>query len=137
MNETGVLGRILKAVGCLPFLRVWRNNTGQTWTGNSVQRFAKQGTIKITVYPGDVLIRDAHPVKFGLTGSADIIGLVAPYGRFLAIEVKDAKGRQSEQQKRFEEMVKSMGGIYFIARSPKEALQKINELTGVSNGGKD
>lgn len=53
---------------------------------------------------------------FSLRGVADILGIM-PGGRFLAVEVKAAKGRQSPDQKHFEELVKRAGGIYVLARS--------------------
>ena len=59
-------------------------------------------------------------VKYGLEGSADIIGIIAPRGTFLAIEVKTGTGRQSDAQKRFESMIKKYGGIYIVARSLKD-----------------
>jgi hypothetical protein len=59
---------------------------------------------------------DGRWVKFGLEGSSDIIGIIKPSGRFLAIEIKSEKGRQSEAQKKFESMIKSFGGIYILAK---------------------
>lgn len=62
-------------------------------------------------------------VRFGFRGVADIIGIVpgedsvGTYGQFLAIEVKGPKGKQTEDQKAFEEAVKKNGGIYCLARS--------------------
>lgn len=126
MRETPVLKQILLALGNLPYLRIWRNNTGQLWSGEQIIKV--QATRTIMVGPGDIVIKRAHPVKFGLQGSADILGLIAPIGRFLAIEVKRPKSsKQSEHQKRFETMVKNMGGIYILAHSPEEALEKLEE----------
>jgi hypothetical protein len=53
---------------------------------------------------------------FSMKGVADILGMM-PDGRFLAIEVKTAKGVQSFDQKHFEECVKKNNGIYILARS--------------------
>lgn len=55
-------------------------------------------------------------VGFSMRGVADILGLM-PDGRFLAIEVKTAKGKQSIYQKHFEDCVKKSNGIYILARS--------------------
>ena len=68
-------------------------------------------------------------VKFGLQGSADIIGLMKPHGRFLAIEVKTEKGRQSESQKRFQRMIEDMGGLYILARSPEDVIKALGIKT--------
>lgn len=60
---------------------------------------------------------DSRTVSFGLKGSADILGILAPAGRFLAIEVKTGTGKQTPQQVRFEHMIRVMGGVYILARS--------------------
>lgn len=133
MQETPVLKQIMLALGCLPKLRIWRNNTGQLWSGSQIIKFDRGKTVYVE--KGDVLLKNAYPVKFGLEGSADILGIIAPDGRFLAIEVKRPKGgRQSERQQNFEGMVKAMGGIYILARSPEEALEELNKIVGVTNG---
>jgi hypothetical protein len=93
MRESVIQAEILKEIGALPWLRVWRNNTGALKD--------QRGQL----------------ITFGLKGSADIFGVMAPDGRFLAIEVKTPKGRQSEPQRAFEKMVTAMGGIYILARS--------------------
>jgi hypothetical protein len=55
-------------------------------------------------------------VRFGLPGTPDIMGIIGPGGRMLGIEVKDAKGRQRPDQKTFERVITSYGGIYILAR---------------------
>jgi hypothetical protein len=63
--EQDISNAIKHAVGSLPYVRLWRNNTG--------------------------VLRDDRgiPVVFGLMpGSADLVGVVQPYGRFLSLEVK-------------------------------------------------
>lgn len=67
-------------------------------------------------------------VHFGLcTGSADLIGIVPPSGRFLAIEIKTDKGVATKEQIAFLKMVNDCGGIGFIARSVEEAIQNLKE----------
>ena len=56
-----------------------------------------------------------HNLQFGLKGSADILG-TTQQGIFFAIEVKDHKGKQSPEQKRFEEKVNANNAIYILAR---------------------
>jgi len=53
-------------------------------------------------------------MRFGKAGSADILGC-NPYGRFLAVECKYGKGKQSEAQKKFETNVTAKGGLYVLA----------------------
>lgn len=105
MNEHVIQNRILLEIGSIPWLRVWRNNTGALLDHNN------------------------KLVKFGLQGSADIIGLMKPHGRFLAIEVKTEKGRQSESQKRFQRMIEDMGGLYILARSPEDVTKALGIKT--------
>ncbi len=96
MSETALVKAILLHIGSRPDVRVYRNNTG-------------------------CLIDDrGRPVKFGLIGSADIIGLIAPHGRFLAIECKTQSGKQSDQQRKYQQMIESMGGIYILARKVED-----------------
>lgn len=61
-------------------------------------------------------------------GSADLIGLVPPYGRFLGIETKrPKKAHEREAQKRWIELVRRWGGVAGFARSVEEALALANE----------
>jgi hypothetical protein len=77
---------------------------------------------------GYLQAKNGQYVHFGLcTGSSDLVGIVPPSGRFLAIEVKTETGKTTKEQEAFLNMVNSLGGIGFIARSPEEALQKLKE----------
>ena len=49
----------------------------------------------------------------GTNGSADISATIK--GRSIKIEVKIGKDRQSDAQKKYQEMIEKAGGIYFIA----------------------
>lgn len=92
-SEAWVQFRILEAWGAHPRIRLWRQNTG----------FA---------------VIKGRGVRFGTPGCADILGLIRPAGRFLAIECKAAvRGAQSEEQKTFQAMIEGWGGIYILARS--------------------
>jgi hypothetical protein len=57
-----------------------------------------------------------------INGVADIIGLL-PSGRFLAVECKSSRGRQSEAQRAFQAMVEGSGGLYIIARDLQDLTQ--------------
>jgi hypothetical protein len=102
VREANVQSRILIALsqaGCL----VWRQNTGAFRDSDGVLR------------------------RYGLcVGSSDIIG-IAPDGRFLAVEVKNERGRVSEAQERFVAAVRRAGGRAGIARSPEEAVKIATE----------
>lgn len=90
--------RVLQARGIF----AWRNNTGCAWIGN-------------------------RPIRYGLPGSADILGLL-PNGRFLAVECKSAKGRQSDTQKTFEELVVKNNGVYILARSAEDLEKTLERI---------
>lgn len=99
MREHLIQQMILARLGSVHGLTLWRNNTGA--------------------------MRDARGqlVKFGSPGSADLLGLVAPDGRFVAIEVKAAGGRQTALQLSWQRMVERHGGLYIVATSADEAVQ--------------
>ena len=106
MTEAELQAEILLAVGSRPDCRIWRNNTGvgRTLSGQRV-------------------------IRFGLVGSADLLGILRG-GRFLAVEVKTAKGRQSEAQRNFQRMIESMGGVYVLARDVQTVVDVIDDETG-------
>ena len=58
-------------------------------------------------------------------GVPDIIGIIN--GRFIGIEVKIGKDRQSADQKEIEREINDAGGVYFIAKSYDDYLNKIAE----------
>lgn len=108
MSEREIQQNILISFGSLPDLRIWRNNTGSIKTP------------------------DGRFVTFGLKGSADILGIMRG-GRFLAIEVKTATGRQSEHQKNFQNIIESFGGVYILARSVEDVKRRLeSESTGLA-----
>ena len=57
----------------------------------------------------------------GTAGSADISATIK--GRSVKIEVKIGKDRQSEAQKRYQEMIERAGGTYYIARDFDEFVE--------------
>jgi len=95
-----LVNQILCALSKFPHIRVWSNNTGSAMSFDS-----------------------ERIIKFGLEGSADILGVKGPTGQLICVEVKTGKGAQSEAQKRFEKAITSRGGIYIVARSVDDALK--------------
>jgi len=59
-------------------------------------------------------------------GIPDIIGIIN--GRFIGIEVKIGKDRQSADQKEVEKEINDAGGVYFIAKSYDDYLEKIVKI---------
>jgi len=88
----------LSQAGCM----VWRNNTGSYKDGD---RFIRYGLCK---------------------GSSDIVGLTNG-GVFIAVEVKSATGRVSNDQINFIDNVRRKNGISFVARSADEAIKLLQE----------
>jgi hypothetical protein len=113
--ETTLMHKIMHALserGCL----VFRNNTGLAWQGQKIHEQA-----------GVVTLKNPRMIRFGLcVGSADIIG-VRSDGKFLAIEVKIGKGRQTKEQAAFIEAVRASGGVAGVVRSVEESLSLISE----------
>ncbi len=106
VKESSVLRAIMLALGNVADFRVWRNNSGalQDVTGRLV--------------------------KYGLApGSADLVGILAPTGRLVALEVKtDRRGsKQTPDQENWGRVVREMGGVYEVVRSVEEALNVLEQ----------
>lgn len=67
-----------------------------------------------------------HFVRFGLPGQADIAGCL--YGKFIEIEVKAARGRQSDFQKKWQAAVEKAGGIYILASSVDGVIEVLDRI---------
>ena len=86
MAESETLKKVMLKLGAKPWLKIWRNNTGQAWSGVRVSlkkgsRVVDSMGRTIVVENDDILIRRAHPVNFGLKGSGDIAGIISPNGQ--------------------------------------------------------
>ena len=110
-QETKIQRAIMVALsnaGCT----VFRNETGNFWAGKIIHKD-----------DGQVTLANASMVPCGLCrGSSDIIGIHRGSGRLIAIEVKTAKGRATQEQLAFIDAINRAGGIAGIARSPEDAL---------------
>jgi hypothetical protein len=101
VKENEIQARIIAAIGSRPDVRIWRANTGAAQMANG------------------------QFVRFGIPGQADLSGITDD-GRRLEIEVKSATGRLRPDQIAFGTMIRKFGGIYIVARSVDEAVQKLN-----------
>lgn len=63
-------------------------------------------------------------------GSSDLIGVLAPLGRLLALEVKTDRGRVTDEQQMFLALVRRMGGFGAVVRNEEEALAAIARARG-------
>lgn len=99
MTETQLLFAIRKALVESGRVILWRNNTG----------FDRE-----------------RRVKYGLgLGGADLVGLLRPFGRFVAFEVKTQAGRTSNEQRLWADAVRAVGGFAAVVRSVDDAVQAL------------
>jgi hypothetical protein len=82
---------------------------------------------------GAARIRPGKFMSFGLKGSADILGCL-PDGRFLAVEVKAARGVLSPEQRDFLADIKALGGMAVVAKSRTDVDHVLREGGYVSDG---
>jgi len=123
MKETDFMRRCMKRATELG-ARLWRNNVGTAWVGQA-QQFRRPASVRVEA--GDVLIRQGRPFKAGHAGMSDLIGF-APVtvtaemvGRklavYAAVETKSQRGRTSDEQQQFIDLVNRFGGRAGIART--------------------
>lgn len=124
-SEKSILNETQVELSALPESLVFRNNTGQAWQGEEI--YARLGSF-VKVEPGMVILRRARRIRFGLPGSADLLGVVQR--RAVAVETKTETGRQAEQQRLFGAAWERCGGIYVLARSATEAIARLRERIG-------
>ena len=118
MSETDARKRIQLAL-CedYPGRRLFRNNVGFAWQSNETRKLPG----------GALLLLKPRPIHFGLhEGSHDIIGItpvvITPnmvgriIGQFTSVEVKVGRGTQSDEQRRWGNMITACGGLVIEAR---------------------
>lgn len=59
-------------------------------------------------------------IRFGTPGASDIVCVVK--GFYIAIEVKDHKGKQDPDQVEFQKALERSGGYYILARSLEDVI---------------
>ena len=69
---------------------------------------------------GAVKTQQGRYFKTGVPGLPDII-VCGSLGQFIGLEVKNEKGRQSQNQKQAEKDINAVGGEYHIVRSIADA----------------
>ena len=109
--ETELVKPIRLALGRDDRVVLWRNNTGVAHAdyGSAGLKMLRYGLVK---------------------GSADLIGLVKPNGRFVALEVKCNDGALRPEQILFLDLVRSFGGFASVVRSVTEAMEAVeNAIT--------
>jgi hypothetical protein len=108
MSERDLQHDVRLALGRIEGLVLWRNNCGvaEHWNGRNVSR-----------------------VVYGLAkGSADLVGIVRAengIGRFVALELKALRGRETPEQRQWLALVRAVGGYSAVVRSVDEAVAAI------------
>lgn len=74
---------------------------------------------------GEIKTADGRVVKLLPKGFPDLMGYRISDGRFLAIEVKNEKGKLRKEQKVFAKLFDKSPVLYGVARSAEDALKII------------
>jgi hypothetical protein len=119
MKEQNIQSQIMLALSKARST-VFRCNTGKGWQGS--RRADIEGKLLAQYGSRFVVLENPRVLHAGLTeGGSDLIGWTSD-GKFLAVEVKNEKGRLTPDQERFINAVKSSGGRAGVARSVDDAI---------------
>lgn len=132
MREQAIVNEALIAISKIPGVRAWRQNTG-SGVGYGIVRAAIGHIDAGRHLLAAKILKSSRPVTYGVSGQADVSGILAD-GRRLEVELKTATGKQAEQQKKWERMIKAHGGVYILARSADEAADKVMQLYDSTEG---
>jgi hypothetical protein len=111
-TEAQIQDAIRLALGQDPDLVLWRNNVGvaEHW---------------------DTRSSTPSRLRYGLgKGSSDLIGMVRPSGRLVALEVKRPGQTPTPEQVRFLKLVRSFGGFGAVVTSVQEAQTAVQQAKG-------
>jgi hypothetical protein len=131
MSESDLMRRIQLDLS-VHDVRLFRNQVGEAWHGNS-----QIGRGRPAFGPLTVTLQHARRIRFGLCpGSADLVGwksvTITPdmVGKrlavFASVEVKDGSGRTGFHQEQWRSQVTYAGGLAGIARSIDDASDILN-----------
>ena len=107
-SERDIQNQILIALSHGP-TRLLRVNAGVAWQGTVIERTEHR-----------LVLARPYAIRLAAPGVSDIIGWTEG-GRFVAIEVKAPRGRLTDEQKAFIDLVRRSGGVAGVARSVEEA----------------
>jgi hypothetical protein len=126
-GELRIQSEVMRAIGILPNVRIFRNQVGVGWLGKVVSEDRRAQT---------VVLSRAYRVTMGLAvGSSDLIGyrrrIITPddvgkeFAQFLSVEVKSPTGVISDEQRNWINRVHQWGGIAFVTRSKEDAVNTL------------
>lgn len=108
-NEIAIQNNIEAALGSLPDLLTLRNSVGKA-------HYVNEKTGK------------TYHVPYGLgVGSPDIVFILAPIGRWLAMEVKDPDGVVEPHQAESHAVWREFGALVYVVRSVDEARDALDD----------
>jgi len=113
---------VRKALSDEGTVRVFRNNSGVTQVPCSEckRKLCSACRPKFT-----------YPITYGLgVGSADLVGLSKPDGRFFSIEMKAERGVLTDEQEAWGMTIRRFGGIWGVCRSIEDAIELVNQSKG-------
>ena len=108
MIERDIQSAILLALSHGP-TRLLRVNAGVAWQGTVIEHTQHR-----------LVLARPYAIRLAAPGVSDLIGWTEG-GRFAAIEVKGPRGRVTDEQAAFLELVRRSGGLAGVARSVEEA----------------
>jgi len=109
--ENKIQADIEAALGAEPDLLLLRNAVGDA------------------VYHNDA--GEMRRLKYGLlTGSPDLVGILAPHGRWVCFECKAIGGSLSDDQIRVHRIWRAMGAFVAVVHSVEEARAALNDARG-------
>lgn len=105
--EAVILREIMIAIGAEPGVLLMRNQVG------AVERF-------------DERTNATRVERYGLgVGSADLVAILAPSGRWFCLEVKAESGRVDPDQAKWHERARGFGAFVAVVRSADEAREAL------------
>ena len=116
-------------------VRIFRNNVGMGWCGEG-KTFCARAPCTVSLQPGDVVLRKARPLHAGLfKGSGDLIGwrpvtitqamVGTTIAQIVSAEVKQGRDTVKPDQQNWLDAMNRDGGLAFVARSEREALDAL------------
>ena len=107
-SERDIQNQILIALSHGP-TRLLRINAGVAWQGTVIEHTQHR-----------LVLARPYAIRLAAPGVSDLLGWTEG-GRFVAIEVKASRGRVTDEQKAFIDLVRRSGGVAGVARSIDDA----------------
>lgn len=140
-KEHVLLRQILAKDGASNHHRLWRNETGVYHAGHIVFRNTGPRAVERWIKPGQVIMERESRVTAGLCpGSSDLVGILSvpvrlldpdsEIGIFMGLEGKASTTTVQENQERWMEVIRQLGGIADVVRSPEDVHRIVTRYQG-------